>query len=252
MPDNSPLQVRLDTLNDTLVLKYVESDIIPLLTDLSRDDALKPNEVAEAIINENFIVAFNLSENVLTLVEPLGVLIDDMRDYNRQVQSSAVLNTSPVDYADVKVLRELILPVLNAFDHFFESSSGVWGTQPARFTSFLHSHVGLGLLFGEILNEDIQTDDVDLEELALFFTDAMQVYVPEFQGTQWMAFITTDMLPALGDISADSSVAVVFDSLSELISPSLFEALNTSLTNLQRNTLKDQIKKLPGELLRHL
>ena len=127
MPDNSPLQVRLDTLNDTLVLQYVESDIIPLLTDLSRDDALKPNEVAEAIINENFIVAFNLSENVLTLVEPLGVLIDDMRDYNQQVQSSAVLNTSPVDYANVKVLRELILPVLNAFDHFLAFTASCLG-----------------------------------------------------------------------------------------------------------------------------
>jgi len=248
VPENSPLQVRLDALNDTLVLHYIENDVIPLLTDLSRDDAVKSNEVAVAIINENFIVAFNLSDNVLTLVEPLSVLIDSMRDYNQQVQSSAALSTSPVDFSDAQVLRELILPVLNALDHFFESSSNIFGTQPARFTSFLHSHVGLGLVIGEIATEDVTIDDIDLEELALFFTDAMQVYVPEFQGTQWMAFITMDLLPALGDILPDSSVDVVFSSLSELISPSLFEALNITLTSAQRNVLKDQFKKLPDTL----
>lgn len=50
MPDNSLLQVKLDQLNDTLVLGYVESDIIPLLTQISRGDIIKSNVIADTII----------------------------------------------------------------------------------------------------------------------------------------------------------------------------------------------------------
>ena len=54
MPDNSPLQVKLDQLNDTLVLVYIETDIIPLLTEVSRGDVINSNVIADTIIRFRF------------------------------------------------------------------------------------------------------------------------------------------------------------------------------------------------------
>jgi len=243
VPDNSPLQVKLDQLNDTLVLVYIETDIIPLLTEISRGDVIKSKVIADTIISENLLTAFNLSDNVLTLSNPLAQMIDDFRVLYQQ---------SPEPNANAaQVQREITMQVLDTLDQFFESTIDVFGDNPSKLSSLLYSHIGLGFLIFELSQESIAIEDIDIDQFFLLFTEAMQVYLPNFQGTQWMEYLSNDFLPIIAEFSSDNSVDDVFENLGDLVSLDLVEALNVSLSSTQRMTIREQIQNMPNTLGYH-
>ena len=188
------------------------------------------------------LTAFNLSENVLTITDPLAQLIDDFRVLYQQ---------SPDPNADAaEVQREITMQLLDTFDQFFESTTDVFGNNPSKLSSLLYSHIGLGFLIFEFSQESISTEDIDIDQFFLLFTDAMQVYLPNFQGTQWMEYLSNDLLPIIAEFSSDNSVDDVFENLGDLVSLDLVEALNVSLSSAQRMTIKEQIQNLPSKLNR--
>ena len=76
-------------------------------------------------------------------------------------------------------------------------------------------------------------------------TEVLQVYLPNFQGTAWAQFISDDLVPVFADLSGAENVDQFFESLANLASPSVLEALNITMSTSQRLTLQDQIKLMP-------
>ena len=76
-------------------------------------------------------------------------------------------------------------------------------------------------------------------------TEVLQVYLPNFQGTAWAQFISDDLVPVFADLSGAENVDQFFESLANLASPSILEALNITMSTSQRLTLQDQIKLMP-------
>jgi len=240
LPEEADLAVYINGLDDEKVVDYVESYLVPILSDFAKgesySDKWTPEAIAEALINVNSIEAFNVTieeSKLLSLRNPVATFIDDLEnigeDYNPE---------------DSLYLALVFVDVVGVIDKIFESfiiELDITDLDEAeRLTSLVYSHVGLVMNLAHVFSTSSQPQ---IDVLAQMMVEIQEYHFPDFEGEDWLEYFTGDFLPFI--INLNFTTGSSFDDLSQIVSHSLFEALQVQITSSQAKIIQDKFKQIP-------